>query len=167
MKRALNIFGQGLAYLAFAVVIGTFANQPTYHPFPADQALVKLSISHAGLRKKACSERAVDHQRNIPSTARKLMNCPRERHPVTIELKIDGITVFNAAAEPSGLSNDGKSLFYYRFPVPTGKHEIAVQLYEAATGKGPHYRFKQSIDLKAGDIAVVGFNPTAKEIYFK
>ncbi|MBT3990185.1 MAG: hypothetical protein HOG95_18630 [Rhodospirillaceae bacterium] len=167
MKRILNILGQGLAYLAFALVIGYFSSQPTYHPFEAGQALVKLSISHAGQRKQACTERAVDHQRNIPTTARKLMDCPRERHPVTIKLMIDGKAVFDATSKPSGLSNDGRSLFYHRFPVKSGTHEIKVQLFEAEISQGAHYKFAQNIELKAGDIAVVGFNPTAKAIFFK
>jgi hypothetical protein len=167
MKRGLSILGQGLAHLAFALVIGYFSSQPTYQAFPKNQAMIKLSISHAGMRKQACTERAVAHQRNIPKTARKLMDCPRERHPVSIEMKIDDKVVFNAAAQPSGLSNDGKSLFHHRFPVPTGNHKIAVSLYEAETSKGPQYKFKQSVDLKAGSIAVVGFNTTTKEIFFR
>ncbi len=167
MKRTLNILGQGLAYLAFALVLATFSSQPSYHPFQPDHALVKLSISHAGLRKQACTTRAIDHQRNIPASARKLMDCPRARHPVTIELLIDGKTVFNAASEPSGLSNDGRSLFYHRFPVLSGKHKIAVRLFEAEISKGAQYNFEQSINLVAGTVTVVGFNPTTKAIYFK
>ncbi len=167
MKRILDILGQGFAYFAFALVIGYFASQPTYHPFGDDQALVKLAISHPGQRMHPCKERTSDHQRNIPKTARKLMDCPRERHPVTIQLKIDGKTVFNAASEPSGLANDGRSLFYERFPIQAGTHNILVQLYEAETGKGAQYKFQQKVDLKPGDIAVVGFDPTAKTIYFK
>ena len=66
MKRVLDILGQGFAYFLFALGIGYFASQPTYHPFADDQALVKLAISHPGQRKQACTARAVDHQRNIP-----------------------------------------------------------------------------------------------------
>ncbi len=167
MKRILNTLGQALAYLAFALVLGYFSSQPSYHPFPEDHALVKLSISHAGNRKQACTQRLTANQRNIPASARKLMDCPRERHPVTIEMMIDDEIVFNASSQPSGLSNDGKSLFYHRFPVPTGKHKIAVRLFEAEVSKGSQYQFNQSVDLKAGTITVVGFNPTTKEIFFK
>ncbi|MBT3917535.1 MAG: hypothetical protein HN731_08375 [Rhodospirillaceae bacterium] len=167
MKRLLDILGQGFAYFLFALGIGYFASQPTYHPFGEDQALVKLAISHPGQRIHPCTERAIDHQRNIPKTARKLMDCPRERHPVTVQLKINGKTVFEAVSEPSGLSNDGRSLFYERFPVPAGSHEVLVQLYEAETATGAQYKFAQKIELKPGEIAVVGFDPTTKSIYFK
>ena len=167
MSRLMDILGQGTAYLLFALTIGYFSDQPSYHPYDKNQAMIKLSVSHPGQRKQACTTRAVDHQRNIPESARKLMKCPRERHPVTIELKIDGKTVHNAAVDPSGLSNDGRSLFYERFPVPVGSHEVSVRMYEAETSKGAQYQFKQSINLKPGAIAVIGFDQTAKAIYFK
>ena len=167
MKRILDVSGQAVAYLLFALVVGYFASQPKYHPFARDLALVKLSISHPGQRKQACTARAVDHQRNIPKTARKLMDCPRERHAVTIELKINGKTVFNQASEPSGLSNDGRSLFYHRFPVPAGSHEISVQLFEAGIKTGSQFQSRQTVTLKPGDIAVVGFDATTKAIYVK
>lgn len=167
MKRLMDILGQGAAYLAFALAIGYFSSQPSYRPFSNDQALIKLSISHPGQRKQPCTAKAADHQRNMPKSAGKLLDCPRERHPVTIDLKINGRLVFNAAAQPSGLSHDGRSLFYQRFPVTAGPYEFDVQMYEAETSKGPQYRFKQTIELKPGAIVVVGFDPTAKAIVFK
>ncbi|MDP6843671.1 MAG: hypothetical protein QGH73_18530 [Rhodospirillales bacterium] len=167
MKRFLDILGQGAAYLAFAMLIGYFSTRPAYRPLPASSALVKLSISHPGQRVAPCRKRSAEEIRNMPPNMRTVAECPRERHPVQVELKIDGETVFRDFSAPSGLARDGKSLFYERFRVDAGKHLIAVRLYDDDPAASSGYADAKELSIAAGSVVIVGFDRTAKRFIIR
>jgi len=48
MPKVPQYVGQVIAYALFAMVVGYFATQPAYTHLDPDQALIKLSFSHAG-----------------------------------------------------------------------------------------------------------------------
>ncbi|HSN40240.1 MAG TPA: hypothetical protein VLT92_08605 [Burkholderiales bacterium] len=158
MARPISWIGQALLYGLFALIIGYFSSSPPYRPLPADQALIKLSFSHEGKRVLECHRRTAEELAKLAPNMRAPMDCPRERSPVTVEIELDGTLVYRHVAKPSGLSKDGASTVYHRFPVPSGEHRLAIRLNDDARAAGFNYRREEMVALKPGKVLVIDFN---------
>jgi hypothetical protein len=149
---------QALLYGVFALIIGTFSNSPPYQHLANDQALIKLSFSMHGKLISACRQRSAEELAKMPPNMRAPLDCKRERSPVTIEIALDGAPAYRHVAVPSGLSQDGASTVYQRFPVTAGLHQVSVRLQDDARAAGFNYQREQSITLKPGQVMVIDFN---------
>jgi hypothetical protein len=89
------------------------------------------------------------------------LDCPRGRSPVTVEIDLDGIPAYRHVATPSGLSKDGASTVYHRFPVHAGEHRLAIRLNDDARATGFNYRREEMVTLKPGKVLVIDFNREA------
>lgn len=158
MTTATKWIGQALLYVAFALAIGVFSHWPAYTPLPPGQALVKVSFIHHGQRVAECRQLTPEELAKLPPNMRAPMQCGRERAPVTIELDIDGATVYRQVAPPSGLSHDGASAVYHRLQVAAGAHRIAVRLKDRA-GPVPFTHTREAtITLRPAQVLVIDFD---------
>ncbi len=167
MGRIFDILGQGVAYLLFALFVGYFANSPPYSPLEKDQALVRLSISYPGQRIAECRKLSAKELRAKAHNMRKAFDCPRERHAVRIEVLMDGKPLYDGIVSPSGLANDGKSLFYENFPVPAGEHTLMARLYDNGANKKAGFQGERAVQLAPGKVAIVGFDHRDHKIMIK
>ena len=74
--------GQVVLYALFALVIGVFSRWPVYQHLGSDQALIKLSFTHAGKPLGDCRRQSAAELAKLPPNMRAPMKCPRERSPV-------------------------------------------------------------------------------------
>lgn len=158
MKRWLAWLGQGVLYAVFALFIGVFSSWPPYQALPADQALVKVSFIHHGQRVAPCRPFTAEELAKLPPNMRAPMKCERERSPVTIEVDLDGATVYRQVATPSGLSRDGASSVYHRIAVPAGEHRIAVRLKDSASARTFTHTRDAKLTLKPAQVLVIDFD---------
>jgi hypothetical protein len=161
MARPISWIGQALLYGLFALIIGYFSSSPPYRHLPADQALIKLSFSHEGKLVSECRRRTAEELAKLAPNMRAPMDCPRGRSPVTVEIDLDGTPAYRHVAAPSGLSKDGASTVYHRFPVPSGEHRLAIRLNDDARAAGFNYRREEMVTLKPGKVLVIDFNQEA------
>ena len=166
MHRILRYAAQALLYAAFVAVIGYFSTSPAYEHLPADEALVKLSLTHAGMRKEACRERSAEELAKLAPNMRAQTVCPRERAPVSVEIALDGAPLFQVTAPPSGLAKDGASTVYRRIPVRAGKHRIQARLADGPSGAFT-YTSDTTIDLAPGRVVVIDFDPARGGFVFR
>ena len=159
MRSPLAIAGQVVLYAAFAAFIAFFSTHPQYRNLEPDQALIKLSFSHAGQLAQECRKRSAEELAKLSPNMRAPMECPRERSPVSVELELDGKTLAHRSAPPSGLSRDGASILYERFAVPAGKHEVSVKFNDSVRVKAFNYSREEHVELRPGQVLVVDFNP--------
>ena len=127
--------GQLLLYGLFALAIGVFSQWPRYHHLKPDQALIKLSFTHAGKPVGDCRPMSKEELARLPPNMRAPTFCPRERSPVIVEVELGGVKVLERSAAPSGLSKDGASAMYARLVVPAGDVDL-VHAMAAANGTG-------------------------------
>ena len=158
MTKASTWLGQAILYGVFALLIGVFSGWPTYRALPADQAMIKVSFIHHGQRVADCRPFTAEELAKLAPNMRTPMKCGRERSPVTIEVDLDGATVYRQVAAPSGLSRDGASSVYHRLQLPAGEHRIAVRLKDnAASGPFNHTR-EATVKLRPAQILVIDFD---------
>jgi len=158
MARPIAWIGQALLYALFALIIGYCSGSPPYRHLPPDQALVKLSFSHEGKLVSACRQRTPEELAKLAPNMRAPMDCPRGRSPVSVEIDLDGASVYRHVAKPSGLSKDGASTVYHRFAVPSGPHRLAVRLNDDARAAGFNYRREETVTLQPGRVLVIDFD---------
>jgi len=157
MNPVARILGQMVLYGLFAAALGYFSTSPAYTHLPADAALVKVSFSHAAQRLGECRMRSDEELAQLPPNMRIREECPRERAPIRIELEIDGRLVYSDVLQPSGLSRDGVTSVYRRFPVPAGRHHFEAKLSDSASGEFGYHR-EETLELAPAHILLVDFN---------
>lgn len=167
LKKIMQYSGQALFYGLFVTFIGYFSVAPAYVHFPSDQALIKASFSHAGQPLEECRVRTAEELEKLPPNMRVPMLCGRERSPVTFELELDGKPIYRAELPPRGLSRDGVSTVYQRFPVPAGQHRLRARLKDSVRVPDFNYTKEAEMTLAPGQVFVVDFNPRAGGFVFK
>ncbi|MEX2008983.1 MAG: hypothetical protein WEC41_02220 [Dongiaceae bacterium] len=147
MADALRYVGQAAVYGLIALALGYFSDSPAYTHFPPDQALVKLSLVHPGAPAGECRRRTADELAQLAPNMRKVLDCPRGRLPLLVELSLDGALLYRESLPPTGLSGDGPSRTYQRFTVAPGRHRLAVRLRDSARTEGFDYEREADIEL--------------------
>ena len=158
-RTAARYATQALLYAAFVAVIGYFSTSPTYVHLPAGDALLKVSLTHAGMRKEACRERSAEELAKLAPNMRAQSVCPRERSPVRVEITLDGAPLVSVVAPPSGFSKDGASTIYRRIPVAAGTHRIGARLADGPAGAFT-FSSDKTVDLRPGHVVVIDFDAT-------
>jgi len=159
MPSVPQYVGQFIAYTLFAMVIGYFATQPAYTHLGPDDALIKLSFSHAGAHIRECRKLTQQELEQLPPNMRRPTDCPRERLPLQIELQLDGKIIYRDALPPSGLASDGAATAYQKFPVPAGTHHLVARLRDSRRDDGFDYEKAIDVSLAPQQNFVIDFRP--------
>ena len=138
---------QGIAYALFAGVVGYFSTAPRYTHHDPSLALIKVNFSHSGARIRECRRYTAEELEQIAPNMRQELDCPRERVAVGFELLIDGERVFSDELVPGGLSRDGNSVIYQRFPIDPGTHVIQARLRDSRRVSGFDYEKTETVVL--------------------
>jgi hypothetical protein len=150
--------GQAVAYAAFVAFVGYFSDTPAYVHLDPDDALIKLSFSHAGERLVECRRLTYEEISRLPPSERRPQEaCPRKRVPLLVELEIDGQLIFRDVLPPAGLARDGESTVYERFPVNAGRHHVLVRLRDSTRPEGFDYVHDEVIELEPKQNFVIDF----------
>ncbi|MBI3446217.1 MAG: hypothetical protein HY055_12870 [Magnetospirillum sp.] len=158
MIKPQHIAGQIVAYTAFALMIGYFASRPAYHHHAPENALLKLSLTHAGQRVGECKDRTPEELAKMPPNMRTKQSCGRERNAVTLEMDLDGKLVFQQTARPAGLSADGRSRFYDSREVPAGQHVMRVRMRDGNNANIFDQKAELTVTLEPRQVFVVDFD---------
>lgn len=152
-----SIAGQIVLYGLFAAFIGVFSAWPAYQVLPADEAVIKVSFITHGRLVAPCRPYTPEELAKLPPNMRTPLKCGRERAPVTVEVDVDGATVYRRVAQPSGLSRDGASSVYHRLALPAGEHRIAVRLNDKPGNGFAHVR-EAVVRLRPAQVLVIDFD---------
>lgn len=156
LPKPLRYALQGIAYAAFAAVIGYFSTAPVYRQLGDNEAVLKLSFSHSGQLKFACRERDAAELAKLQPNMRSKMDCPRERALVRVELDMDGQPLYRVSTQPLGLQKDGAATVYRRLTIPAGAHHLSVRLADGPDG-AINFSKDISVNLKPGQVIIVDF----------
>jgi hypothetical protein len=144
------------AYAAFAAFVGYFSSAPAYRGLDPGMAVIKVSLIHAGEPKHACRERTPAELAELAPNMRALLECPRERSDVKVEVEMDGRVLYRISAPPSGLRHDLPSAVYRRLDVPAGRHVFRARLADTADGAFRH-EGRATVDLPPGRVLVIDY----------
>jgi hypothetical protein len=158
MPEVLRYPLQALNYALFMLLVWYFSAAPPYAQLQPDQAVVTMAFSHAGERREECRKLSQEELAKLPPNMRAPMDCPRERSPVTVQLRLDGELLIEEVANAPGLYNDLGIDIYRSAKVPVGKHTLAVQMNDNVRVEGPTYSHEQTVTLEPAQLLVIDFN---------
>ena len=154
---------QALLFTLFVATLGYFSNSPAYQRYAADDAMIKLSLRHAGQILGECRQRSAEELAQLQATMRVAKICPRERSPLTLEMLINGQTVFAKTLPPRGLHKDGLSSVYFRHQLKAGKIKLQVRMKDHQRQENFAYQLDRTINLQRGQILVVDFDAEKRQ----
>ncbi|MDX2348847.1 MAG: hypothetical protein QNK32_00515 [Porticoccus sp.] len=155
--------GQLLCYSLFIGFIGYFSNSPAYQRFPDNQAMIKLSLRHAGQLIGECHIRSEAELAQLPPNMRIAKVCPRERSSLMLDLLINGEIVYSEEHTPRGLHKDGLSSIYFRLPVDAGNIDFKVRMKDHPSQNDYPYQLQKKLQLAPAQVLVIDFDSKAGE----
>jgi len=167
MRNIWRYPGQGLAYALFIAFIGYFSSMPSYTNMPADQALIKLTFTHAGQRIKPFTDRRTKEEMAALPPQLRAQKRSRQRSPLHVEFKIDGKMVYQEEIQPRGMSHDLPSPIYQRFTVPAGSHHFSIRMNDDVHHQGFKYHAEKTINLTPLRTLIIDFDNIRKEFIFE
>lgn len=163
----MKYLAQFTAYTVFAVVVGLLSVWPRYEVLRPDLAVVSLSFSHAGQRIGECRRLTQAELDELPPNMRTPTECPRERHPIGVEFRADGMVLFRENLPPTGLWADGKATVYRRVQIDAGSHELFVGMSDSGGGDGFDYQLIAVREILPGQNLVIDFDEVQREFVFR
>lgn len=153
-----KVLGQIVCYCLFFSLIGYFSNTPNYHRYDNQQAIVKLSLRHAGKTLGECLIRSTEELALLPPNMRIAKVCPRERSPLQLAMIINGETVYDQRLLPRGVHQDGLSSVYFSILVKAGEIELEVKMKDHFEQTSFPYQLSQKLTMKPSQVLVVDFD---------
>jgi hypothetical protein len=167
MLEVFKYAGQAVVYAIIMAVLGYFSTLPAYEHFPSEKAMIKLTFAHGGTHLGNCVRKTREELMDLPPNMRKQVRCGRERVPITVELEIDGKTVYSKTPTPAGLRKDGPSQVYEAFPVTAVTHTLSMRMRDTKrTDGGWDYEKEADVELGPEQLFVIQFRPEAGGFYF-
>jgi hypothetical protein len=154
-------------YAVFIAVIGAFSVWPPYELVEEDRAMISLVFSHAGELISECRTLTQEELNELPPNMRTPTVCPRERHPVRVELRSGDEILYQRTLLPSGIWADGKANVYERIEVQAGVHELNVGINESGGDAGYDFSETLEVDLASGRNLVVQFDDQLQQILIR
>lgn len=159
MNPVFRYAGQGIGYALIMLFIGYFSTSPAYTHLEPEQAIIRVSFTHAGKIVGECRELNPMQAARLPPGAKVPMECPRERSNLTIEFDLDDKPVFRKVVKPSGLSNDGAGYVYEVLKVPPGEHTLNLRMRDDIRTDGFDHERQARVSIEPGRQLVIDFMP--------
>ena len=166
MAKPLQLISQAIVYSGLAVLLGYCSSTPVYTHVDPEQAMLKLSFSHAGQPVVECRRLTAEELAALAPNMRRPVDCPRERMPLLVELELDGELLYRGWHDPTGLWSDGPSTVYRRFIIRPGRHKLTARLRDGRRNEGFDYQHSEVIELSAQQNFVVDFRPNSGGFIF-
>ena len=163
----MRVLAEVLMYTVFIAVVGVLSVWPPYELVEGDRAIISLVFSHAGDRIEECRILSQEELNKLPPNMRKPSDCQRERHPVRVELRSGGSTLYQDTLLPSGIWADGKASIYQRIEVPAGRHEVFVGMNDSGGSDDFDSTNSASVDMRPGRNLVIQFDEEAEQFLIR
>ena len=163
----MKYIGQLIAYAAFFALIALLSVRPELRLLGDDEAIVSLSLSHAGQRVGECTRLSQEELMALPPNMRKPDDCPRERHSLQVEFSVDDINLYASTLAPSGLWKDGKSTVYQRIRVTAGSHVLYIRMNDSGIPGQIDFEHTETISVQPGQNLVVFFDSATQQFRFQ
>lgn len=156
-----------MVYVLIAALLGFFGGSPTYKRFPEDQGQLTVNLAHSGARLGECRRLSAEEIAKLPPSERRPLACDdRARHPLVIEVELDGELLIGRTLPPSGLFGDGPSQLYASFTIPSGEHRLVARLRDSGRTEGFDYRRDETVEIGPRRRLVIGFRAEAGGFIF-
>ncbi len=157
-NKPIRYLLQTFNYTLFMSMIWYFATAPSFRVLDDNQAVITMAFSHAGELREACRRLSQEELNKLAPNMRKIEDCPRERSPITIEMKLDGELLYDETLQPPGLFGDGGIDVYFNRKIPAGEHQFEIKMDDSVRKEGFNHHFEQTVFIEPLHILLVEFD---------
>jgi len=158
-NKVVRYLLQAINYTVFMALIWYFSTSPPIHLIEKNESLLTIAFAHAGKLREPCHKLTYEELMKLPPNMRKPEDCPRERSPIIVEVKLDGQQIYSQTMHPPGLFKDGSVDIYFSKKIPAGKHRFEIKMDDSVRKPGFDYVFEQEINIKPAHILLIEFDP--------
>ena len=156
--------------VSFFLIPAYFHSDSSYSFYPGNPASIKVAFKHTGKRVVDCDEAGLiksegeryreilKGNKGVRMDITKLTGCPRERHPVTVNLTLDGKTILSKSYPATGLKKDMASYVSEEFMLDPGEYSVTATLTESGNPDEPDFTLKEKVTLKPYGIRLIRFD---------
>ncbi len=153
-----------------------FASDTPYAHYGPEDSLLKVAFKQSGQRVEDCDERGLVMQegeryrgelrdaRQVQMDIARLAKCSRERHPIMIEVYIDGEKALDESYAPTGLKKDMASYIYHELGLRPGERKIKALMYNSGSREKPAYTLEETVEVAPGDVKVIWFSDKSRNL---
>ncbi|QWG21702.1 hypothetical protein KMZ93_17080 [Bradyrhizobium sediminis] len=167
MMRLLRLAGQFAIIAALFAGVAWLSDRPVYRQIPENSGIMMLTFVHGADRKGECRRLTPEEIAKLPPNMRRVLDCPRVRRSLYVELDIDGRRIYAADLPPTGIAGDGPSRVYQRFVMPAGKYDVAVRMRDTARADGFDHERRGTVDFAPSQMFVIDYRPESGEFIFR
>lgn len=154
-----RLFLQVLNYAVFMAIVWYFSSHPVYSHIGKDQAVLSMAFSHAGKLVSECVSRTREELEQLAPNMRTDFDCPRERSPIALELRLDNELVASMRLEAPGLYNDQDVNVYHELVTTAGTHELSIWMNDDVNVAGPTHEYRRMVAFAPAQRVVLSFDP--------
>ncbi len=133
------------------------ANVPYAGP-PQERPTLVVSFKHPGVGGEHCREVSAEENARVPAHMRRDRICERGRSPVRLRVYVDGALVHTRAYAAGGLRHDEPSTVLERIAVPSGEHDVRVDIGESRDAREWTFHFACRTRFDGGRRRVILFD---------
>lgn len=153
--------------LVFITLPVLYLSDLSYSFYSPRDSAVKVAFKHTGKRKADCGEadlfrkegeryrKELRDSKQVRMSMEKLANCPRQRHPVVLELYMDGVALLDKPYPPTGLKKDMASYIYEEFVIQPGEHRFQARLYTNGAKDAPDHEIDETVKIGPAEVKVI------------
>jgi hypothetical protein len=160
---------------AIAAALAGLSHFP-YEADAGDRAVVRLSWRARGARVERCRRLTEAEQEQLPRHMRRSEICEGRLAPYELRLRLDGDTVLVDTVRGSGARGDRPIYVFAELSVLPGLHSLEVSFRRLGAGTAktaapvavpPEMSLAASIELSAGDVALVTYDPERRALVLR
>jgi len=163
----VKIVGQIVFYALFMAVVGLFSAWPQMRILGDGEAIVSVFFSLAGERIGACRQFTQEELNELAPNMRRPADCPRERHPVRVEISANDEVLYGDILLPSGMWSDGTSIAYQRIVIAAGQYHLQMRLDNAGNESSFRYAQSANVSIAPGRNFIIRFDQLSKRFVFE
>ncbi|MEE9614342.1 MAG: hypothetical protein V3W31_05230 [Thermodesulfobacteriota bacterium] len=153
-----------------------YLSEAPYSFFSPEDAAIKVAFKHSGTKVVGCEEEDLvkrsgeKYREGLKGTSGVSMDlseiggCPRERHPISVELFLDGRKLLDKDYEAMGIKKDMASYVYERFIIERGTHTVLVKMTDSGPSSPTVYTLEKTVDVAPAEILVIRFDPISRRL---
>ncbi len=152
-QRGLQI----ITLFLMMAVLGYFADSPVYRVMEPSQTELRLIVRHSGILIGDCEMKSADELEQLPANMRQPMICPREKSPLSLELRVNDEILHQSMVRPSGIHDDGVLALYKSFRVSGGTTDIELKVKDQMALETYNHIEKNTLDLSRDSVVLIEF----------
>jgi len=168
--RVVTLFHLALQLVvALGILLGVEALAHLPLGRPAEGAAVRLAVRTAAGKIEICRDASPAELAQLPIHMRQPRLCEEQPVAYRLTLAVDGEEIHSVRAERRGMRGDRPLVIDDLVAIPAGRHDLVVSLEPevppgtpAGVASGlPQGELRQTVELPAGRIALVTWQPNA------